>query len=113
MDDWEIVEGDFGSSYKAIAEEKDLSTCTATIKVWRNSTLLIDSKACGVITYDSEKDESYCYYDVEDGDIPIGSVVDDDVTPYKVMVEFTKSGYKEHDLGLKWMVHPAPPPSPP
>ena len=110
MDDWDIVEGDYGASYKAVVEGQDLSACTAKIKVWaEDDSLLIDGKDCSVVTYDAEEDESYCYYDVDDGDFPMGSAVNDDVTTYSVMVEFTKSGYKEHDLGFKWIVHRAPP----
>lgn len=110
MGDWDIVEGDFGASYKAVVEEQDLSACIAKIKVWgEDDSLLIDGKACSEVTYDPVADESYCYYDVEDGDFPIGSAIDDDVTTYNVMIEFTKSGYKEHDLGFKWVVHRAPP----
>lgn len=108
-ENWEIVAGDFGESYKAVAEEKDLSACTATIKVWRDSTLLIDGEAMGTITYDSGEDESYCYYTVADGDFPLTAAVGGKKTEYEVMVEFTKTGYKMHDLGFKWIVHPAPP----
>ena len=115
-ENWEIVAGDFGGSYKAIVEELDLSACTAKIKVWRDSTLLIDGKACSVVTYDEEADESYCYYDVVDGDFPLTAAVEGKRTNYKVMVEFTKiigedTVYKEHDLGFEWIVVPAPPSS--
>lgn len=112
-EDWEIVAGDFGGSYKAIVEDLDLSLCKARIKVWRNSTLLIDGKpdAGMTVTYDSDADESYCYYDVQDGDIPLTAAIEGKRTNYTVMVEFTKDGYKEHDLGFEWIVIPGPPSS--
>lgn len=110
-EDWGIVAGDFGSDYKAVVEGKDLSDCTATIKVWKGDTILIDGEACGSITYDSESDESYCYYTVADGDFPLTAAIEGKRTNYKVMVEFTKTGYKEHDLGFDWIVTPAPPSS--
>lgn len=71
--------------------------------------LLIFKKACGSITYDSEEDESYCHYEVAVGDFPLTAAVEGKKTEYDVRVEFTKSGFKEHDLGFKWIVHPAPP----
>lgn len=110
-EDWEIVAGDFGGKYKARVEGKDLSDCAAKISVWKNSTLLIDGKACSAVSYDGDKDESSCYYTVADGDFPLSAAVDDRETKYEVMVEFTKEGYKEHDLGFKWIVIPAPPSS--
>lgn len=109
VDEWEIVEGDFGGAYKAIAEDLDLSACTAKVKVWKGDTILIDGKACGSITY--ADGDSYCYYTVADGDFPLGSAIDGKRTNYRVMVEFTKEGYKEHDLGFEWIVIPAPPSS--
>lgn len=109
MTDWEIVAGDFGGDYKAIAPGLNLSDCTATIKVWKDSTILIDGKPCGSITY--EAPDSYCYYTVEDGDIPLTAAIEGKRTNYKVMVEFTKDGFKEHDLGFEWIVVPAPPSS--
>lgn len=110
-ENWGIVAGDFGASYKAVAEGLDLHLCTAKIKVWKDSTILIDGKACGSIMYDSDADESYCYYDVVEGDFPLSAAIDGRKTNYKVMVEFTKSGYKEHDLGFEWIVTPGPPSS--
>lgn len=108
-ENWEIVTGEFGGSYKAVADGLDLSLCTAKITVWRDLTVLIDGKACGEVTYDAENDESYCYYDVADGDFPSTAAIDGKKTEYDVMIEFTKSGYKEHDLGFNWVVLPAPP----
>lgn len=108
MKDWEIVAGDFGGSYKAIAEGLDLSGCTATIKVWKDSTLLFDESACGTVYYDEDEDESYCYYDVADGDIPT-TAAENDIVRYSVMVEFTSEGFQEHSLKFDWVVHPAPP----
>lgn len=113
-ENWEIVAGDFGGSYKAIVKGLDLSDCTAKIYVWRDSTHLLktgeeNGKACGTVTYDEGADESYCYYDVVDGDFPLTAAEDDKKTEYEVMVEFTKAGYKEHDLGFKWIVIPGPP----
>jgi len=110
MEDWEIVEGDFGGSYTAIVEGLDLHECRARIKVWRGSTLLIDGKpdAGMEVTYHAGVDESRCIYHVLEGDIPL-TAAGDDLTRYRVMVEFTKDGYKEHDLGFWWIVTPAPP----
>lgn len=184
-ENWGIVAGDFGGSYKATAPKGlDLSACTAKIIVWREpealgvlttdassgqkdvvvddvggfeeeecvrieddtpqyehnqiatideSTktltmvnnlqheytvaqnakvlmrILICEKVCSSVTYDAEADESYCYYDVDIGDFPLTAAIEGKKTEYDVMVEFTKSGYKEHDLGFKWIVHPAPP----
>ena len=108
---WMIVAGNFGMSMKAIKKGSDLSACTATIKVWKNSTILIDGKACSTVTYDAEKDESYCYYDVVDGDIPLTAAIDGKGTNYWVMIEFIKEGYKENDLGFEWIVIPPPPSS--
>jgi len=71
--------------------------------------LLIYAKACGTITYDAAEEESYCYYDVAVGDFPLTAAVGNRMTIYEVMVEFTKPGYKEHDLGFEWHVFPAPP----
>lgn len=106
MDDWEIVASDFGGDYKAVAKGLDLSACTATIKVWRGSTILIDWKDCGSITYAGG--DSYCYYTVADGDIPLTAAVDD-IVRYNVMVKFIKDGFQEHSLKFDWIVHPAPP----
>lgn len=88
----------------------NLSDCTATIKVWRGSNILIDGKACSEVLYDAEKDESYCYYDVVEGDFPLTAAVGN-IVNYKVMVEFIKDGYKENDLGFEWIVIPGPPSS--
>ena len=110
-ENWEIVAGDFGGSYKATVQGLDLSLCTAKIYVWRNSTLLINGKVCSAVTYDSEADESYCYYDVEDGDFPLTTAIEGKRTNYDVMIAFTKTGFKEHDLGFEWIVVPAPPSS--
>lgn len=71
--------------------------------------ILIFEKACGEITYDTEKDESYCYYDVVVGDFPLTAAVEERKTVYSAMVKFVKDGYQEHDLGFKWIVHPAQP----
>lgn len=108
MADWEITAGDFGDSYKATAEGLDLSTCTATISVWSDSTALIEDDACGTVYYDEDEDESYCYYDVVDGDIP-STAAEDDIVRYNVAIKFTKSGYNVHTLRFVWIVHPAPP----
>ena len=110
MKDWEIVAGDFGGSYKATAEGLNLSGCTATIKVWQGSTLLFDESDCGTVYYDEDEDESYCYYDVVEDDIPTTAAVDD-IERYSVMVEFISSGFQEHSLKFDWVVHPAPPSS--
>ncbi len=110
-ENWEIVAGDFGGSYKAIVEGLDLSLCTAKIYLWKGETLLLDGKACSTVTYDSDADESYCYYDVKDGDFPLTAAIEGKRTNYNVMVEFIKTGYKEHDLGFEWIVIPAPPSS--
>ena len=89
-------------------EGLDLSLCTAKIYVWKDAAYLIDGKACSEVTYDAENDESYCYYDVVDGDFPL-TAAEDDIVRYKAMVEFVKTGSKEHDLGFTWIVYPAPP----
>jgi len=106
---FEIVAGDYGSPYKIIVKGLDLSLCTAKMSVWRNSTYLFQDKDCGVVTYEPDKDESFCYYTVSDGNFPSTAAVDGRKTEYECMVEFTKAGYKEHDLGFKWIVYPAPP----
>lgn len=106
---WEIVAGDFGGSYKAIVKGLDLSSCTAKIKVWKGSPPLIDGKVCTSVIYDESADESYCYYEVKDEDIPLSAAIDGKTTEYNVMIEFTKTGFKEHDLGFKWTVFAAPP----
>lgn len=111
MRPWGIVAGDYGASYKATAEGVDLHLCTATIKVWRNSTLLVDEEDCTEVQYDSDEDESYCYYTVASGDFPSSAAIGGKRTIYKVMIEFTKDGYKEHDLGFEWLVVPGPPSS--
>lgn len=110
-ENWEIVQGDYGGTYRAKANELDLSDCTAKIYVWRGDTLLIDGKpdASMTVTYNSTNDYSYCDYTVEDEDFPASAIVDDDITQYDVMVRFVKDGFQEHDLGFKWNVHPAPP----
>jgi len=107
MENWEIVAGDFGASYKAVAEGIDLSACVAKLKVWLGDTILIDNKAFGDVTYDSP--DSYCYYEIASGDIPITAAVDGRKTNWNVMVQFTKTGFKEHDLGFELIVTPAPP----
>ena len=105
----EIVAGDFGTPKLITAPGVDLSLCTATIKVWKDSTILIDYKACGTVTYDSDKDESSCYFTPADGDFPLSSAIDGKKTEYDVKVRFIKTGFQEHDLGFLWVVHPAPP----
>lgn len=106
---WEIVAGDFGGSYKATAPGLNLSDCTASIKVWKGATLLIDGETCSDVTYDDT--DSHCYYTVKDGDFPLSTAVERKRTNYKVMIEFVKDGFKEHDLGFEWIVVPAPPSS--
>lgn len=110
-EDWEIVQGDFGEAYRAVAKDLDLSTCIAKIRVWRGLVTLIDEKpdAGMEVIYDSDEEESYCTYFVQDGDFPLTAIVNDDITQYNVMVKFTKDGYQQHDLGFKWIVTPAPP----
>lgn len=103
---WEMVAGDFGDSYKATVEGRDLSDCTAKLTVWVGSTILIDGKACGDVTYASS--DSYCYYAMADGDIP-ADTAEDDIVTCRCMVEFTKDGTKIHDLGFNLVVHPPPP----
>lgn len=110
-DNWEIVQGDFGAIYKGVVEDLDLSLCTAKIKVWRESTILIDGAACSAVEYSEANEESYVYYTVADGDFPSTAIIDGKRTTYQVMIEFTKDGYKEHDLGFEWIVIPAPPSS--
>jgi len=108
-ENWGIVQGDFGGSYRATAPGLDLSACKAKIKVWRGDTILIDEKPdAGMdVTYDDP--DSYCDYVVVDGDFPAAAIVEGKKTTWKVMVEFTKDGFKEHDLGFEWIVTPAPP----
>jgi len=108
---WEIVAGDFGGNYKATVKGLNLSVCAAKITVWRNSTLLIDGEACSEVTYDESANESYCYYEVAEGDFPLTAAVEGKRTNYQVMIEFTTTGYREHDLGFEWIVVPAPPSS--
>jgi len=109
----EIVAGDFGTPKLITAPGVDLSLCEAKIKVWKGSTILIDYKACGTVTFDSDKNESSCYFTPADGDFPLSAAIDDEVTVYEVMVKFFKTGFQEHCLKFEWTVHPAPPPSPP
>jgi len=108
---FEIVAGDFGASYKIVVKGLDLSLCMAKMSVWRDSTYLFKDKDCGVVTYELDKDESFCYYTVSEENFPSTAVVDNRMTIYEAMVEFTKEGYKEHDLGFEWHVYPAPPES--
>lgn len=110
-DNWEIVQGDFGAIYKGTVEDLDLSLCTATIKVWREDTILIDGAACSAVEYSALTEESYVYYTVIDGDFPLTAIIDGKRTTYEVMIAFAKDGYKEHDLGFEWTVIPAPPSS--
>ncbi len=107
MVNWVIVAGDYGASYKATVEDLDLSDCTATIDVWLDDDLLIDGEDCSAVTYDGT--DSYCYYTVADGDIPLAAIIEDRRTVYMVMIKFVKAGYKEHDLGFQWLVVPPPP----
>lgn len=106
---FEIVAGDFGAPYKIIVKGLDLSLCTAKMSVWKDSTYLFKDKDCGVVTYEPDKDESFCYYTVSEENFPLTAAVEGEITVYKAMVEFIKAGYKEHDLGFEWSVHPAPP----
>jgi len=105
----EIVAGDFGMGHKFIVKKMDLNGCVAKLYVWQNSTYLIEGKPCGDVVYDSAEDESYCYYVVADGDFPSSAAIDGKKTEYDARVAFTRAGYKEHDLGFKWLVHPGPP----
>jgi len=107
-EDWEITAGDFGDSYLAVVKDLDLSACTATIKVWSDSMPLIDDKACGAVSYDEGEEESYLYFDVEDGDIPSTAAVSD-IVRYNVAIKFVDDGYNVHSLKFVWIVHPAPP----
>lgn len=108
-ENWEIVAGDFGGSYRATAKDIDLHACKARIKVWRNETLLIDGKPDDGMDVTYADGDSYCDYQVLSGDFPLTAAIDGKKTEYDVMVEFTVEGFKEHDLGFKWIVHPAPP----
>lgn len=112
-DSWEIVAGDFGGGYRAVARGLDLSDCIAKIYVWRDSTYLLEGKpdAGMEVTYDSDEDESYCSYEVQENDFPSAAAINDKRTSYNVMIRFTKDGYQEHDLGFEWDVFPAPPTS--
>lgn len=116
MTDWQIVQGDYGGTYRAKTDpdlDLNLSDCTATIKVFRGDTLLIEDKPETPmdVTYDAVNKYSYCDYTVLDGDFPAAAIIDDAITTWKVMVEFTKGDFKEHDLGFDWIVVPAPPSS--
>ena len=104
---WEIVAGDYGSNYMATVEGKDLSDCVARIYVWRDSTYLINGELCSAVTF--ADGDSSCYYTVKEGGIPANAAIGRRSTVYRVMIEFTKTGYKEHDLSFNWAVHPAPP----
>lgn len=106
---FEIVAGDYGSPYKIVVKGLNLSACTAKISVWKDSTYLFQDKSCSTVTYDSTNDESYCYFTPADGDFPLTAAVDGNITHYNTMVEFTRTGLKEHDVGFEWVVYPGPP----
>lgn len=108
MNYWEIVAGDFGGRYEAIAEGIDLSDCVAVIKVWRHHTVLIDDKACSAVVYNAVTDKSTCTYTVQVGDFPLTAAIGNEKTEYQVSIQFTEAGFKEHSLEFTWIVYPAP-----
>ena len=105
---WELVAGDFGGVYVAIAEDIDLSSCTAAIKIWKHRTLMVTDRACSAVTYDATTGNSSCSYTVVAGDLPITAAIGNEETEYQVSIQFTKAGFKEHSLEFKLIVYPAP-----
>ena len=97
MSYFEIVQYDYGRTYRGVVEDLDVSDCTAVLYVWdKDGTKIINGKSCSVAF---TTPDTYIEYIPGDDDF--------DVTAGTYYGEFklTKSGVIEHTFRFTWIVH--------
>lgn len=96
MTNWEIHQGSYGRTYRAVIENENLSDCTAKIYVFSGETYLIDGEDCSV---SFSNPDTHIDYPVKADDFATASV-----GTYDVLITLLKIGVIERVKKFKWEV---------
>jgi len=98
-EEFEIVKGDYGRTYRGVIEGEDLSDCTGVIFVWdEDDTKIIDGESCSVSLSGSD---THIDYTVQSADFATA----DPKKSYYGLFKLTKDGVVERTLSFTWKVY--------